>query len=97
MVVAVNKEGPGYLAGVRVNDVIVEVNKEQVLHSASLSEMTEKIQSSLQLDNNVSLKMMHVKKYRLMFPLGAPAQQDPELSGAVENIENEATEEGGHC
>lgn len=44
--------------------------------------MTEKIQSALQLGNSVSLKMMHVRRYRLLFPLGAPAQKDPELSEA---------------
>ena len=82
MVVAVKPEGPGYFAGVRLNQIIVKVNNEQVLHSASLSEVTEKIQSALQWGNSVSLKMMHVRRYRLLFPLGAPAQQDPELSEA---------------
>ena len=85
IVVAVKPEGPGYLAGVRVNQIIAKVNNEQVLHSASLTEVIEKVQTALQLDNSVSLKMMHVRRYRLLFPLGAP-----ELSGAVKAIEKDA-------
>ena len=77
MVVAVKPEGPGYLAGVCLNQIIVKVNNEQVLHSASLSEVTEKIQLALQLSNSVSLKMMHVRKYRLRFPPGGPSTAGP--------------------
>ena len=92
MVVGVNPEG-GYPAGVQFYQIIVKVNNEQVLHSASLTEVIKKVQTALQLDNSVSLKMMHVSRYKLLFPLGAPAQQDPELSEAVKDIVKEANEE----